>query len=116
VGAGGIGDAQAGAEIVRIGHAVEHQKQRRAVDAVEQFREILRERHVARARHHALVTLGVREPPQTRFVGGDQAHARFLRRVQKLRHAAVLARGVVINIFDGRRVVPDARGDCMKTV
>jgi hypothetical protein len=63
MGARRVGDAQAGAEVVRIGDAVEHQQQRRALDAVEQLGQVLRERNVLDARDDALMALGMREPP-----------------------------------------------------
>ncbi|MGF6982235.1 hypothetical protein QFZ99_001712 [Paraburkholderia atlantica] len=85
-------------------------------DAVEQFGEVLRERQIARARDHALMALGAREAPQTRFVGGDQTHARVLRGLQKFGHTTVLTRRVVIDILDRRRIVPDTRGHCVETV
>jgi hypothetical protein len=62
------------------------------------------------------MALGMREPPQTRFVGRDQPHARFLRGVRELLHAAIAARLVVQHLRNRRRIVPHTCGHRMETV
>jgi hypothetical protein len=42
VGAGAVGDPQAGAQIVRIGDAIQHQQQRRALHSVQQVIQRMR--------------------------------------------------------------------------
>ncbi|MNE37023.1 hypothetical protein D3C80_1308610 [compost metagenome] len=56
-GTGRIGGAQAGAEVVRVGNAIEHQNQRCALGAIEQLFEHCLAPDLARAdfSHHALV-------------------------------------------------------------
>jgi len=58
----------------------------------------------------------MREAPQARFVGCDQPHARFLRGVQEVLHAAVAARLVVQHLRHRRCIVPQTCGHRMKTV
>lgn len=101
---------------MRIGHAVEHQQQRRTLDAVEQLGQVLRERQVLDAGHHALVALGMREPPEARLVGRDQPDPGLLRGGEEIDHAAIAPRLVVQDLGDRRRIVAQPRGDRVKTV
>ena len=56
------------------------------------------------------------QAPEARFVGGDQAHARFLRGAQEIRHAPILAGRIVENLFDRRCIRANPCGHRVKTI
>ncbi len=88
--AGRIGDAQAGAEIVRIGDAVEHQQQRRLRQVVEHVVE--RDEALLRRdlRHHALMPRARRHAVESRRIDTRDAHAARLGQLDEIAGAAVM--------------------------
>ncbi len=105
--AGTVGHAQAGAQVVRIGHAVEHQQQR-LLDAVglqlfEQLVERMDLRDGFHAGGHALVPVAAGELGDAQRIGFDEARSRLLRALEELAHARVAPRGLVVDLDDGLR-------------
>jgi hypothetical protein len=88
---GRIGDAQTGAEVVRIGDAVEHQQQGRLAQTfqhiVQRYMFCLR----GDLRHHALMLSAAGQSVEPFRIGQDDAHPVSLRQFQQVAHAAVLA-------------------------
>src|SRR5690606_34107920 len=116
VSAGPIGNAQAGTEVARIGHAVEHQQACRPFDAIEQRRQVERRQArfgdgddalVAPARPQAIEPLGRH---------GDGAQAGLLGQPQKLAHAGILAVGGDVELADALRIATNAATDGMETM
>ena len=103
--ASAIGHAQAGAQIVGVGHAVEYQQQRR-LDAVglKIFQQLIERTRVLDFFHacsDALMAMRASQLGDTQGIGFDQANAGFLGTVQKLAHARIAARGLEIDFDDG---------------
>ena len=71
-----IGHAQAGAKVVWIGYAIEHQQQRRPFDGVQQFIERAGQRHMLGLGHYTLMTIGTTQAIQARHIGRNQAYTR----------------------------------------
>ncbi len=88
-----VGDAQAGAEIVRILHAIEHQQQRRLGKGVE---DVVQMRAAALSpqtrRHDALVAGVAGQPIETFARHGHGPQARPAGRLDQVAHARVVAR------------------------
>jgi hypothetical protein len=106
MGAGAIGHAQAGAEVVRVGDAVEHQQQRRLATGLHLLEQVVERRHLRHRLHprrHALVPVAATELGQAHAVGLDQAHTRFLDPLDELAHAGVAPGGFEIDLDDGFR-------------
>jgi hypothetical protein len=100
-----IGHAKARAEVVRIGHAVQHQQQRLA-DAVclqllQQFVQRMHLGHGLHASGHALVAMAASQLGKAFAVGLDQPDAGRLGAVEELAHARIAARGLVVDLDDG---------------
>ena len=106
-----VGHAQAGAQVVRVGDAVEYQQQWRAVDGVQQLIEIARQRQLRRKGDHALVTARADDFVETRRIDGHDAHVGRLGGGDHVFHAAVDAAGIDENFFHGRRFMTQTRGD-----
>ena len=103
--------AQAGAEVVRIGHAVEHQQQRRLGRAFEDiFQRNVRQRTVDDG-DDALVPLVPGHGLQAPFVDGLHVDRRGLGALDQFAHAAIAARGVDVKRLYAFRVIPQARND-----
>ena len=96
--AGAVGHAQAGAEVVRIGHAVEHQQQRRAVHRIEHVVERMRRCKRLDARDDALVPMRAAQLVQTLVVAVDQLDAGLLRALDELPHALVAPGGIDVHL------------------
>ena len=86
--AGAVGHAQAGAEVVRVGDAVEHQQQRVALDRVERVVERMAHRHRLDARHHALVAVRAAQLVQALVVAVDDLRAGLAGALDELRACA----------------------------
>ena len=111
-----IGHAQTRAEVVRIGHAVEHQDQRRFnfLDAFEQLVQRMGHLDFTHARGHALVSMTAREFGQTWAIGLNQTNPRVGGTVHELTHARIAACGVEVNFDDGLRRCFHAHTDGVK--
>jgi len=114
VGAGTVGHPQAGAQVVRIGHAVEDQQERRLPQGVEQVVQRTRRRQRLDAGDHALVAAAAGQARQAQAVRLDRAQARFLGLLQELPHAGVLAGRVDVELQDGFRCRAQAHPDRME--
>jgi hypothetical protein len=102
-----IGHTQAGAQIVRVGHAVEHQQQRGLHAFIFQVIEQLVERtcvlDLFHTSCHTLVTVRADELGNAQGIGLDQTHPGLLGALQKLAHARIAARSLEIDFDDGLR-------------
>ena len=114
MGAGAVGHAQAGAQVVRVGHAVQHQQQRRPLHAIEQVVQRAGGRQRLRAGDHALVAGAARQPGQPHAVGLDGAQAGLLHLVQELAHARVLAAGIHVDLGEGPGGGAQAHAHCVE--
>ena len=90
--AGRVGRAQAGAQVVRIGHAVQDQQQRRPFDHIEHFIDVHRQLAFFGQRHHALVAGAARQAVQALHADRMQAAAGALGLLDERLHALVAAR------------------------
>ena len=102
-----IGHAQAGAQVVRVGHAIKHQQQG-LLDAIgfEVFKQFVERgdlRHGLHARRDALVAMASGQLGNAHAVGLDQAGTGLAGTVEKLAHAGIAPRHLVINLDDGFR-------------
>ena len=96
-----IGHAQASAQVVRIGHTVEHQKQGRAFDGVK---KVVQRMVLGNGRdhgHHARVAMATGQLGQSLAIGFDQAHARITGLVDERPHAGVAAGDLVMDFNNG---------------
>ena len=79
--AGPVGDAQAGPQVVRVGHAVEHQQQRlRDTGSFELFEQLVERTHLCDgidARHHALMAVAAAHFGEPHAVGLNQPRAKL---------------------------------------
>src|SRR6218665_1485058 len=113
---GPVGHAQAGPEVVRIGHAVEHQQQGRSaacgLELFQQFVERTDRRHGLHARGHALAAMAAGQLGDAHAVSLDQAGAGRAGAFEKLAHARVAPRGLVVDLDDrvGRGLQTHAHG------
>ncbi|MCY1546821.1 hypothetical protein D9M68_828410 [compost metagenome] len=98
--AGGVGGAQAGAQVVRVGHAVQDQQQRRAFDHVEHLIHVHRQLTLVRQRHHALVAGAAGQAVQALHRHRMQAAARFFGLLDERLHPLVAARCLYIDFPD----------------
>ena len=107
-----IGHPQAGAQVVRIGHAVQHQNEgidpllwrQRGLGRLQVLQQFVQGMHLLQGLHprrHALVAMAAAELGQAHAVGLDQPHARFFGFVQKLAHACVAPGGLEVD-FNNR--------------
>ena len=112
----GIGDAQAGAEVARIGDTVEHEQESRFLERVE---DVVEMRHLApaldagddplmpRPRRHAI------EAPA---VAGNDPDPLQLGMREQIAGARIVARGIDEDFLDGVGIVPKLGGDGVKAV
>ncbi|MNS64782.1 hypothetical protein D3C72_979220 [compost metagenome] len=110
----GIRGAQAGAQIVGIGHAIEYQQQRRALDHVEHFIHIDRKLALIGQRHDALVARAARQAVQPLHRDRVQAAARLFSLLDECLHALVAARGLDIDFLDRLGRVAQPRDNRVK--
>ena len=89
-----VGHTQAGSQIVRIGHAVQHQQQRRLLQVVEQIVQRTLLADLADAGHHPLVAMAATQTRQAQAIGLDQVDVRLLGALQKLPHARIAPAGI----------------------
>jgi hypothetical protein len=92
-----VGSTKDGAEVVRIGHAIERQHQRRALHGIEHGVQVVHSRQVIDLRHYALMTVGARQRGQALGAEGFQLHARGLDFAQELLHARIAPTGIDIH-------------------
>ena len=78
-----ISDSQAGAKVVRIGHAIEQQQKRRTLYAIDQLGEITCQREFACPRDHPLMPASADHGIQPLIVGMNDAHIGGLGRAQQ---------------------------------
>src|SRR6218665_43129 len=115
-GPGAVGEAKAGPEVVRIGDGVEHQQQGRSaacgLELFQQFVERTDRRHGLHARGHALVAMAAGQLGDAHAVSLDQAGAGRAGAFEKLAHARVAPRGLVVDLDDrfGRGLQTHAHG------
>jgi hypothetical protein len=109
--AGAIGDAQARAEVVRVGHAVEHEHERRTFDLVERVVERLGERERLDPRHHALVPMRAGELREPVVAALDDPHARLDRAGDEVLHPRVAPRRVDVQLEHRARRGLEAHAD-----
>ena len=102
--AGGVGDAQAGAEVARVGHAVKDQDERVVGNQVEQFIELELGLLFLGHRNDALVRNVGSHAVKATVVGGHHAHAGGDQLLAHLAHALVAAFGIKVDGGDGLRV------------
>jgi len=115
--AGAIGHAQAGAEVVGVGDAVEHQHQRHAVgglDALHHRIERMQHRDLVHARDHALVAAGAGELVQAVGVAVDQLHAGVAGALQELPHPRIAPVALVVQLEDRAGCGLHPHGDGME--
>ena len=99
-----VGDAQAGAEVVRVGDAVEDEDERRlagGVDRVERVVERVAARDRLDDRDDALMAIVAGEAAQALVVAVDEANLGGLGTSDQLAHALVAPAGVDVD-FDDR--------------
>ena len=117
--AGAVGHPQAGAQVVRIGHAVEHQQQGLGRAGFFELLQQLIERgdlgHGIDSRHHALVAVAAAHLGQAQAVGLDQPGTGFAGAVGELAHPGVAARGIVKNFKNRLGRGFEANTDGMET-
>ena len=112
--AGAVGDAQAGAEVVRIGDAVEHEHERRLagrVDRVERVVERMAARERLDARDDALMAIVAGKAAQALVVAVDEPHPGGLGARDELAHALVAPAGVDVHLDDRARRRLQANAD-----
>ena len=113
MGTGTVSHPQASAQVVRIGHAIEHQQQRlhalrqryislAGLQLLQQFVQRMRLDKGLDPCHHTLVTVAAAELGQAHAIGLDQADTRFFDALHKLAHAGVAAGGFDVD-FENRR-------------
>ncbi|VDK97672.1 hypothetical protein FR5810_00087 [Bordetella pertussis] len=112
--AGGIRRAQAGAQIVRVRHAVQDQQQRRPLDHVEHLVDAHRQAALLGHRHHALVPGAARQAVEP--LGRHRMHAAAgpFGLLQERLHALVAPRRLDIDFLDRLGRVAQARNDRVK--
>ena len=112
--AGAVGDAQAGAEVVRVGDAVEDEDQRRLAARLGRLERVV-ERVAARDRlddrDDALVAVVAGEAAQALVVAVDQANLGGLGASDQLAHALVAPAGVDVHFDDRARRRLEAHAD-----
>ena len=100
---GTLGSSDNRAQVVRIGHAIQHQQQRRRLQPIQQIVQRARALQLLHARGHALMARAARQAGQAQAIGLNHARARFLHTRQKLLHAGIAPRSVHINLDHGSR-------------
>ena len=113
--AGAVGHAQAGAEVVRICHAVEHQHQRRPLYGFKNFVEGVPQCQRGHPRHHALVPRRACKARQSTVAAVDDPGTGLTHALGELAHARVTALGVEVDLEHRLRRGLEAHGDGMKT-
>ena len=100
--ASAVGHPQAGAQIVRVGHAVEHQQQGLGDAGLFKLLQQLIERcdlgHGIDARDHALMAVAAAHLGQAQAIALDHANAGFADAVGELAHAGIAARNIIKNL------------------
>jgi hypothetical protein len=112
----GVRHAQAGTEIVRIGHAVQNQQQRGLFEALEDGVEVPRGGRSLDPRGDALVARVTRHAVEPGALHHDHAHTARLRRLRQVAHAAVAARLIDVDLVDVPRFAPQPADDGVKSV
>jgi hypothetical protein len=111
----GVGAAQAGAQVVGIGDAVQDQQQGRLGQFLQHRIQILGELDGIGQGHHAL-GLAPGHLLDAGALGQDQAHALVLGGLDQVLGAAVAASLIQVDDLDALRVVTQAGDDGMKAV
>ena len=115
---GAIGHTQAGAEVVRVGDAVEYEHERRGaggVDGIERVVERMALRDRLDARDHALVPVRAGEAAQAGVVAFDRLQPRGFDTGQELAHALVATCRVDMHFDDRLRRRLHTHADRMET-
>ena len=98
-----IGHAQTRAQVVRIGHAIQHQQQRDL--AFRQLVEVVIQGMALQQSldpgHHALVTVAATQLGQAQTIAGDDAHAAVLGALHELAHAHIAPAGIDMQFNNG---------------
>src|SRR5438105_8324728 len=110
-----VGTAQTRAQIVRIGHAVEQQQQRRSGQRAEDLFEGLSQLLALDLCDDALMDFAVCKLGETRIVDRMNVDAERLRELDDLTGAAVLARRRDVNRLDTFRALAQPRRDSMES-
>jgi hypothetical protein len=87
-----------GAQVVRIGHAIQHEQQRRTLEAVEQRVEVVRERAQHHPGDHALVSAAAGEAVEPPGGHAQQAHAGPLGKADEIARTCVRAPFVEVDL------------------
>ena len=113
----GVGRAHDGAEVVRVGDAVEDQQQRRAFDVFQHFVERLRQRNRFDARDNALMIGGLADQPG-QAVGLDLCESDLvvLRLFNQIARPRITPGQVEVDFKHARRILPKPRQYGVKTV
>ncbi|OIQ83174.1 hypothetical protein GALL_350200 [mine drainage metagenome] len=113
----GIGHPQAGAEVMRIFHPIQHQQERGLgqVGLQDVVDVLVRQRRVFHPRQHALMPAMGGEAIDALLVHLHHAHAFLLRHLQQVLHAGILARLVDAHFLHAGRVLADAAQYRVKT-
>ena len=98
-----IGHAQTGAQVVRVGHAVQHQHQRRALHFIQHLVQRVTRRQCVHARHHTLVACAAGLRGEGSVFAVHQLCAGIARTLDEAAHARVAPRGINVNLDDGLR-------------
>ena len=113
-----IGHTQTGPQVVGVGHAVQHQQQRRLVVGLQLVQQIVERSGTLErvdARRHALVAVAAGQLGNAQAVGLDHPRTSLLRPLQELAHALVTPRRIDIDLDDGLRRRLQAHADGMET-
>ena len=111
---GAVGHTQAGTQVVRVGHAVQHQHEWRALHFFQHLVQRMARRQRVHAGHHALVARATGHGGQSVIVGLDQLDAGVACAFDELAHAAVAPAAVEMNFSDGLRRGLQPHGDGME--
>src|SRR2546423_4234811 len=107
--------AQTCAQVVRIGHAVEQQQQRRSGHRIEDLFEGLAELLALDLSDDALMDFAVCQLGEARIVDRVNVDAERLRELDDLTGAAVLARRRDVNCLHALRALAEPRRDSMES-
>ena len=111
----GVGDPQARAEVVRIGHPVQQQQEGGLRQALEQLLEVGGAGHRLDPRHDPLVPGIAGETGKTRFVHGNDACPTRLGQRRQLAQPRIPAPGVHVDLAHAVGPVPQPCGYRVKT-
>jgi hypothetical protein len=111
-----IGHTQAGAKIMRISNAVQHQQQRRFVQHIQHIVDAVREHHNLDLGNNTLVTSAIAHSIQACVIHLQDPHLVQLGQLKQILQTCILALRRYIQLNHTIGVLPQARGDGVKAV